>query len=365
MKRRTAILGACAFMMLVSCNKKPNETAPVETKAVSLKLTSPQIQTRAVENPIGEVSPTVTSATLYYYEAADIKPFANRFLSPDDIAKARSADGLSLQVPSNTLFISMAGNDAVNEKGKNILSYQSMNADGSDAKAFKETIPLLSPVAPITTSGAQSKVTLTPQAQLARIEVSGEIDPKPTDPDQTQNYEYVKVLNVYCNNYKLENEASTLQLYKKQGATEAFAWEKLPAVMQDAVSDDNRDAFGNRQKCAAYQVFPMTGVTSLPHIIIQVEYKSIEGKNPGVHTGYFTINRYKTATGSDFMESMQGGYIYKLDLSALSDKFRNSTDPNTGEVVDPTDTDPEMDKTDLTVLIEPVAWVPQEIIPGI
>lgn len=65
------------------------------------------------------------------------------------------------------------------------------------------------------------------------------------------------------------------------------------------------------------------------------------------------------------MESMQGGYIYKLDLSALSDKFRNSTDPNTGEVVDPTDTDPEMDKTDLTVLIEPVAWVPQEIIPGI
>ena len=52
-------------MMLVSCNKKPNETAPVETKAVSLKLTSPQIQTRAVEHPIGEVSPTVTSATLY------------------------------------------------------------------------------------------------------------------------------------------------------------------------------------------------------------------------------------------------------------------------------------------------------------
>lgn len=363
MQFKTAILGVCALMMLVSCNKEQNETGPVGTTTVSLKLTSPQIQTRAMETPLGTVSPSVTSATLYYYEAADMQPFDHKILSEDDITKALSEAGLSLQVPSNTLFLSMAGNKAMNEE--NILFYQGMNADGTDAKNFKEQIPLLSPVAPITKSGTSSHVTLAPQAQLARIEVSGKIDPKPTDPDQTQNYEYVKVLNVYCNNYKFENDASTLQLFKKQGTTDAFAWDKLPEVMKDAVGDDVQEAFSNRQKCAAYQVFPMTGVVSLPHIIVEVEYKAIVGDKIGVHTGYFTINRYKTPGSSDFMESMQGGYIYKLDLSALSEKFRNSTDPNTGEVIDPTDPEPEMDKTDLTVTIEPVAWIPEEIIPGI
>ena len=360
MQFKTAILGVCALMMLVSCNKEQNETGTVGTTTVSLKLTSPQIQTRAMETPLGTVSPSVTSATLYYYEAADMQPFDNKILSKDDIAKAQSEAGLSLQVPSNTLFLSMAGNKAMNEE--NILFYQGMNADGTDAKAFMEQIPLLSPVAPITTSGVQSKVTLAPQAQLARIEVFGKIDTEPTD-GKTKNYEYAKVKEVYCNNYKLENDASTLQLFKKQGTTDAFVWDKLPDVMKDAVGDDVQEAFGNRQKCAAYQVFPMTGVVSLPHIIVEVEYKQTGAEQS--KTGYFTINRYKTSDSNDFMESMQGGYIYKLDLGALSEKFRNSTDPNTGEVIDPTDREPEMDKTDLTVTIEPVAWIEQEIVPGI
>lgn len=364
MNFKSAILGMCALAMLASCTKEQNEIGTAGVKTVSLRLAEPQIQTRAVESPVGAVTPAITSATLYYYEAADIKPFDNHILSSDDIAKAQSADGLSIQVPSNTLFISMAGNDAISEQGKNILSYQGMNADGTDAKAFKEIIPLLSPVAPITTSGTVSKVTLAPQAQLARIEISGNIDPT-VESGKTQNYKYVKVLNVYCNNYKLENDASVFQLYKPQSTTDALKWDNLPAVMKDAVSNDVRDDFSGRTKCAAYQVFPATGITSLPHIIVEVEFKAIAGDNQGVHTGYFTINRYKTAGSNDFMESMQGGYIYKLDLGALSDKFRNSTDPNTGKVIDPTDAAPEMDKTDLSVVIEPVAWILQEIVPGI
>ena len=76
-----------------------------------------------------------------------------------------------------------------------------MNADGSDAKEFKEQIPLL------LTRGADHQIGyLAPcdagtQAQLACIEVFGKIDTEPID-GKTKNYEYAKIKAVYSNNYK-------------------------------------------------------------------------------------------------------------------------------------------------------------------
>ena len=93
-----------------------------------------------------------------------------------------------------------------------IRPYQGMNADGSDAKEFKEQIPLL------LTRGADHQIGyLAPcdagtQAQLACIEVFGKIDTEPID-GKTKNYEYAKIKAVYSNNYKLKTtfDAPALQ----------------------------------------------------------------------------------------------------------------------------------------------------------
>lgn len=362
MNFKNLFLSFCVCVALASCsNEEENVMNQAVEKTVTLKLDTPQATTRAIEGSVGTVTPEVESATLFFYSSKDLPSIEQKVLSKDDIAQAQGT-GLRIAVPSNVLFVSMAGNEAMGTN--DILFYQGLNPDGN-AAAFKTTIPLLSEVTDIVNTGGVSSVVLRPKAQLSRIEVSGSINTVPTN-GAIQAYEYAKVNAVFCNNYKLRNDAQTLQLYTKNNSVRDLEWDNFPEKMRDVLGDEDRAALaatGADKKCAAYQVFPMNSINSLPHIILEVKYK--EKNSTDEKTGYFTINRYRTPDSSDFMTKMEGGYIYKLDISALSSKFQNAWDINGNKPIDPTDSEPEMAKADLAITVEPVAWTEQAIVPGI
>lgn len=352
--------GTCAA--LISCSKEEEHVVnQTVEKIVTLRLSTPQAGPRAIEGSIGTVVPEVKSATLKFYNSSN-QELGQRVLSTEDISQALDK-GLRISVSSEVQKVSINGNGAID--ANDILHYQGLNKTG-DASAFKTKIPLISEKTEITT-GATPSVVLKPKAQLARIEVSGSINTHPTDQSKQPVYEYAKVSQVFCNNYKLTYSATTPQLYTPNSTTTTgLAWESLPKKMKDPLGDNERAALsetGVNKKCAAYQVFPSTGIDALPHIILEVKYKE---KGKAEKTGYFTINRYKIEINNEvkFMESMEGGYIYKLDINALSSKFQNAQDEN-GNVIDPTDENPEMPKSDLSIKVEPVAWIVENIIPSI
>lgn len=363
MNFKSLFLSFCACVALASCsNEEENVMNQAVEKTLTLKMNAPQTTTRAIEGSVGTVIPEVKSATLFFYSSTDLPSIEQKVLSENDIAQAQGS-GLHITVPSNVLFVSMAGNEAMGTN--DILFYQGLNQNG-DAADFKTTIPLLSEITAITHIGEEYSVVLKPKAQLSRIEVSGSISTVPTTERVQQAYEYAKVNAVFCNNYKLRNDAQTLQLYTKSNLVEELKWDNFPEKMRDVLGDEDRAALattGAGKKCAAYQVFPMNSIISLPHIILEVKYKEVNGSDE--KTGYFTINRYRTPGNSDFMTKMEGGYIYKLDISALSSKFQNAWDINGNKAIDPTDSEPEMAKADLTITVEPVAWTEQAIVPGI
>lgn len=362
MNLKNLIFSFCALAALISCsNQEENVGSQAGEKTITLKLSSPQAATRAIEGSIGTVIPEVKSITLYFYSSTDMPSLEQRVLLKDEITQAQST-GLRISVPNTVLFVSMAGNEAVG--ANDILHYQGLNQTG-DAIAFKQEIPLISEITAITNTGGTASVVLQPKAQLARIEVSGSINTVPDDKDK-QAYEYAKVSQIFCNNYKLRNDAVTLQLYTPGNSDTNLSWDNLPDKMKDALGDEDRTALaatGADKKCAAYQVFPMHSINSLPHIILEVKYKEMGAGDE--KTGYFTINRYRTPDNTDFMTKMEGGYIYKLDISGLSSKFQNALDINNGNIIDPTDREPEMAKADLSITVEPVAWTEQTIVPGI
>lgn len=360
LKNVILVLGASA--LLASCNKEENAVVDqVSDRTVTLRLSAEQTTTRAVEKNIGTVTPEIKDVTLYFYSSEDGISLETRILNGFEVELAQGA-GLPLSVPGNVQYVSMAGNEALT--ANDILHYQGLNSDGN-ATAFKRLIPLLSARTPITTTAAGASVVLKPMAQLARIEVSGSINTVPAD-NSAPTYEYAKVSGVFCNNYKLRSDAADYQLYKKSNVAENFQWALLPDKMKDLLGDAERlslAATGADKRCAAYKVFPANGIESLPHIVLEVVYKKMGSQTE--QTGYFTINRYRTPNDTAFMTAMKGGYIYKLDISGLSSKFQKAQDPNTGVTIDPTDREPEMDKAELVVTVEPVEWTEQAIVPGI
>lgn len=362
MNFKNAILVFGAIALLASCNNEEETVINQATdRTVTLKLSAVQTVSRAVEGSIGRVTPEVKKVTLYFYDSQDGASRESRILNDSEVTQAQGA-GLHLVVPNGVQYVSMAGNEAIT--ANDILHYQGLNANGT-ATSFKQIIPLLSARTPITTTEAGSSVVLEPTAQLARIEVTGSINTVP-EGDTPQAYEYAKVNGVFCNNYKLRSNATDFQLYKKNDVTENFQWNLFPDKMKDMLDNDARLALastGANKKCAAYQVFPTSGINDLPHIVLEVVYKEVG--SPTESTGYFTINRYKTPDNTAFMTAMEGGYIYKLDISGLSSKFQNAKDPNTGGTVNPTDKEPEMDKSELVVTVVPVAWTEQTIVPAI
>lgn len=362
MNFKNAILVFCAVATLASCNKEEDTVVnQAGNRTVTLKLSAPQSTTRAVEGSIDSATPEVKKMTLYYYTTMEGASIGSRILNDAEIDMAKNA-GLHISVPSTTQYVSMTGNEG--SATSNILGYQGLNADGQ-ATSFKQIIPLKSERTAITTSGTVSSVVLKPTAQLARIEVSGSINTEPTAP-QLKAYEYAKVKGVYCNNYKLTSDATDFQLYKKENSGNNLLWDQFPETMKDLLDDTARASLaanGNDKKCAAYQVFPASEIQNLPHIILEVVYKEVNAQDE--QTGYFTINRYRKPNATDFMTKMEGGFIYKLDISKLSSKFQNAKDPNTGDTIDPTDPTPELDKTELVVTVEPVDWTVENIVPGI
>lgn len=362
MNLKNVILAFCAIASLASCNNEEDAVMnQAKDRMVTLKLSAVRTTARSIEGSIGSVTPEVKKVTLYFYNSTDGASLDSRVLNDSEVKLAQGA-GLHLSVPNGVQYVSMAGNEAIT--AHDILYYQGLNADGS-ATSFKQIIPLLSARTLITTTEAGSSVILEPTAQLARIEVTGSINTVPAD-NTPQAYEYAKIKGVFCNNYKLRSDATDFQLYKKTDVAENFQWNLFPDKMKDLLDDADRlalSATGTDLKSAAYQVFPTSGINNLPHIVLEVVYKEVGGA--AENTGYFTINRYKTPDTTEFMTAMTGGYIYKLDISGLSSKFQNAKDPNNGETIDPTDKEPEMDKTGLTVTVVPVPWTEQTIIPGI
>lgn len=357
-------LKTCSFILIgllvASCNNN-DELDPIskgEDQTLSIKLSTPTLGTRAIEDPINEgVEADYETVTLYFWKDANKKiPADSRpsiQLSKNQISEAKEK-GTKINISTDVTSVSMTANTAKKE-GKGDYSILKMQNLGSD---FTKQIPMTSPTVEPSTSSSKpnaKEVELKPVPDLARIEVMGKITPKPNSKTKKSAYQSVIVEAVHLNNYKASSKASELTL-----KTDKEDWNNYEPLLHDK----ELTAIANKTKAAAYQFFPCKNERAeddnLVHIVLKIKYTKNDESSSQVNNRWITISKYKE--GLESLKEFKEGAIYKLDLASLNELF--GTDDE-GNIIDPTDPTPETPKTDLYVKVKAYSWTTHNITPDL
>ena len=327
-----------------SCGRSPQGSDEELTLLIRFSPTHPfrAIEDGALQNTytVGDFQPI----TLFFYDAQGdpTEPYRVELSSDADIQKAMGNDGYEMKVRQAVKQVSaVAGRSGVWKAADldKVTIDQLQNLSGAEAQkqGFLYKVPYVAPKTPVQQDPANAErltVTLQPVPNVARLEISGNIEVPfestqpavdyiikkfmksytqtqteyswlPTPEDVTlRTISDVTIRGIYVNNYK--NTPSVDNAHRTRLTDENWTdnqWSDHKAEMHtlfDALDGANPySKVMTTGKVDAYQIYP--GVTTadkdkaeaLDHIIVKVEYK--------VHTrvGHFNYKVYNADKGHD------------------------------------------------------------------
>ena len=389
-----------------------------EELTLLIKL-SPTTPFRAIEEgakqdayEVGDFQPI----TLFFYDAQDkpTEPYRVELKSDADIAEAMG-DGYKIKVRQSVAKVSaVAGRSGVWKAADldKITIDQLQKLSGAEAQknGFLYKVPYVAPMAKIVPDQANAErftVTLQPVPNVARLEISGNIE-VPTESqestvqwiiknrmksytdDQTE-YSWlptpedlmlrtisdVTIRGIYVNNYK---ETPNVDNAHRTCLTDSIwtvnQWSSHNAAMHTLFPATNPYASQmTAGKVDAYQIYPGedTDPEALDHIIVEVEYtlgvkvghfnykvyNATEKKDVYACTGvedlgtktvrrFITIRKFLVGEGANekSLVSFDPGKIYRIDLSYLNPLFSTNTNPGIKTTDDIKEITPRPEGTD-------------------
>lgn len=416
------ILLLLAGMLLVaattSCSRSPQGSDEGLTLLIKLSSATPF---RAVEVGAANDSYTVgdfQTITLFFYDAQGepTEPYRVE-LSPADIQKATSVDGYEMKVREAVSKVSaVAGYPNVSTDkyldGVTIDKLQGLKgADEAQKGGFLYKVPYVAPKTDIDRSNPNKlTVTLQPVPNVARLEISGNIEVPfestqpavdyiikkfmksytqtqteyswlPTPEDVTlRTISDVTIRGIYVNNYK--ETPSVDNAHRTRLTDEDWKngeWTGHNAAMHTLFEGASYADVMKAGKVDAYQIYP--GVTTadkdkaeaLDHIIVKVEYKvytrvghfnykvynadkghdvyacsSVEDRGEQKLTRFITIRKFLVTKGTtdESLVSFDPGKIYRIDLKYLSPLFSTNAKPGIKTTNEITEVTPRPEGTD-------------------
>ena len=419
------ILLLLAGMLLVaattSCSRSPQGSDEELTLLIKLSSTTPF---RAIEKGAASDSYTVgdfQTITLFFYDAQGnpTEPYRVELKSTADIQKAMSADGYEIKVRQAVRKVSaVAGRSGVWKAADldkvTIDQLQSLKgADEAQKGGFLYKVPYVAPVKDVETDPNNAErliVTLQPVPNVARLEISGNIEVPfestqpavdyiikkfmksytqsqteyswlPTPEDLTlRTIKDVTIRGIYVNNYKeTPNVANAQRTRLTDENWTTNQWSDHKAEMHtlfDALDGANPySKVMTTGKVDAYQIYPGedTDPEALDHIIVEVEYTlgvkvghfnykvynaaqqkdvyactGVEDLGTKTVTRFITIRKFLvTESGADkSLVSFDPGKIYRIDLKYLSPLFSTNAKPGIKNTNEITEVTPRPEGTD-------------------
>lgn len=388
------------IVAITSCSRSPQGSDEDLTLLIKLSSATPF---RAIEDGAKEDAYTVgdfQSITLFFYDAQGepTEPYRVE-LKSSDIQEAMSADGYEIKVRQAVRKVSaVAGRSGVWKAADldDITIDQLQELNGAEAKknGFLYKVPYVAPVTDVqddTNNAERLIVTLQPVPNVARLEISGNIEvplesqestvqwiidnrmtpytksqtdyswlPTPEDL-MLRTISDVTIRGIYVNNYKeTPNVANNKRTCLTDSIWTADKWVNHNAAMHTlfgALNEANNYAKTmTTGKVDAYQIYPGSAKDpeALDHIIVEVEYTL------GVKVGHFNYKVYNKAENKDVyactsvkdlgtktvrrfitirkflvtegttdksLVSFDPGKIYRINLKDLSPLFSTNTNP--------------------------------------
>lgn len=392
---------------ITSCSNSPKESDRERTLLIKLSSSG---SFRAVEEGAKQDSYEVgdfQSITLFFYDAQDNPTEPYRIeLKKDAISKAVIRDGYEIKVRQAVSKVSaVAGVTGIIKPSEldnqKIYSLQSLSGAEAQKNGFLYKVPYVAPKTNIEsdqTDPNKLTVTLKPVPNVARLEISGNIEiplesqestvrwiidnkmkiytPSkteyswlPTPEDITlRTIKDLTIRGIYVNNYKetpnVAHEGRTRLTsddYKNNGWTGHN--DKMHTLF---VGTSPYATLMTAGKVDAYQIYPgstsTTDPEALDHIIVEVEYSlgvKVGHFNYKVYNGtqdvyactgvedlgtkkvrrFITIRKFLVGEGSGktSLVSFDPGKIYRINLRDLSSLFSTNTNPgikNTNEITE-------------------------------
>lgn len=363
-KVRTLAIALMALTLFACKKQEPKQT---EDAVLSLRIDDAEL--RAIEGQISNgTQTTITDNVKVILNNGAGRTYT---LTPEQIAKAKQAEGCKLSVEDVVTSVTLIANAEVTDNTA-IKDWQKKGGDD-----FKTKIPLSATTNDIQTSVQDGKTTykaeLTPTPAFARLEVFGKITPKVNEKTQKSAFESIEVTEVTINNYLDTRIASNRYFTDHNAFLDGFATNPArKAEMMDAINNGNMNDFKDGKKAAAYQLFPKKATENdgnYDHVILKLSIKySQEAQKKGLPkeavTRYVTIKKFMMAKADDLKNTgFLAGTIYKLNLNGLDEHFKTNDD-DTPDPTNPDSSEPESKgKKELQLIVKPCTWSAQNILP--
>lgn len=407
------------IVAITSCNNSPEESDQELSLFVKLSSTTPF---RAIEEGAKQDTYEVgdfQSITLFFYDAQDnpTEPYRVELKKEADIKKAMSDEGYEIKVRQAVRKVSaVAGRSGVWKAADldKITIDQLQKLSGAEAQknGFLYKVPYVAPMTEIVPDQANAErliVTLQPVPNVARLEISGNIEvplesqentvkwiidnkmktytqsqtdyswlPTPEDL-MLRSISDVTIRGIYVNNYKETPNvanADRRRLTDDNYNLDGKVWTGHNDAMHTlfgALNETNDYAKKmTTGKVDAYQIYPGkdTDPEALDHIIVAVDYKvhtrvghfnykvynateekdvyactSVEDRGVQTKTRFITIRKF-LVTDTESLVSFDAGKIYRINLKDLSPLFSTNTNPGIKTTKDIEEITPRPERTD-------------------
>lgn len=388
------------IVAITSCNNSPEESDQELSLFVKLSSTTPF---RAIEEGAKQDAYEVgdfQSITLFFYDAQDnpTEPYRVELKKEADIKKAMSDEGYEIKVRQAVRKVSaVAGRSGVWKAADldkiTIDQLQELNGAEAQKNGFLYKVPYVAPMTEIVPDQANAErliVTLQPVPNVARLEISGNIEvplesqentvkwiidnkmktytqsqtdyswlPTPEDL-MLRSISDVTIRGIYVNNYKETPNvanADRTRLTDDNYNLDGKVWTGHNDAMHTlfgALNETNDYAKKmTTGKVDAYQIYPGkdTDPEALDHIIVAVDYKvrtrvghfnykvynatekkdvyactGVEDRGVQTKTRFITIRKF-LVTDTESLVSFDAGKIYRINLKDLSPLFSTNTNP--------------------------------------
>ena len=330
------------IVAITSCNNSPEESDQELTLLIKL---SPKQPFRAIEEHANQNAYEVgdfQTITLFFYDAQDnpTEPYRVELKKEADIKKAMSDEGYEIKVRQAVSKVSAVAGypdvwKAADLDKVTIDKLQELNGAEAQKNGFLYKVPYVAPMTEIVPDQANAErlvVTLQPVPNVARLEISGNIE-VPTESqestvqwiiknkmksytdDQTE-YSWlptpedlmlrtisdVTIRGIYVNNYKETPNVINKNRTRLTGDVynlDSKEWTGHNVKMHTIFGALNEaDDYAKKMttgKVDAYQIYPGkdTDPEALDHIIVEVEYTL------GVQVGHFNYKVYNKTADKD------------------------------------------------------------------
>lgn len=388
------------IVAITSCSRSPQGSDEDLTLLIKLSSATPF---RAIEEHANQNAYEVgdfQTITLFFYDAQNnpTEPYRVELKKEADIKKAMSDEGYEIKVRQAVSKVSAVAGypdvwKATDLDEITIDKLQKLSGAEAQKSGFLYKVPYVAPmtgIVPDQTDPNKLVVTLQPVPNVARLEISGNIEVplesqestvrwiidnrmKPYTKSQT-DYSWlptpedlmlrtisdVTIRGIYVNNYKeTPNVANNKRTCLTDSIWTADKWVNHNAAMHTlfgALNEANDYAKTmTAGKVDAYQIYP--GVTTidnpeaLDHIIVAVDYKvhtrvghfnykvynateekdvyactGVEDRGVQTKTRFITIRKF-LVTDTESLVSFDPGKIYRINLKDLSPLFSTNTNP--------------------------------------